>query len=100
MFIRQFHLLTELYKVTIPGFGFLHHVTSLIWTRGNYVKTQQTTCARFNIFLYSLSINHMYTKTDYTRTKYGQYKDDNSKTLTMPTYYITLDIQLEIGRSN
>jgi hypothetical protein len=32
----------------------------------------------------------MYTKTDYTRTKYGQYKDDNSKILTMPTYYITI----------
>jgi len=31
----------------------------------------------------------MYTKTDYTRTKYGQYKNDNSKILTMPTYYIT-----------
>ena len=33
----------------------------------------------------------MYTKTDYTRTKYGQYKDDNSKILTMPNYYITQD---------
>ena len=30
------------------------------------------------------------TREDYTRIKYGQYKDDNSKILTMPTYYITI----------
>ena len=34
----------------------------------------------------------MYTKTDYTRTKYGQYKDDNSKILTMLTYYVAQHI--------
>ena len=41
----------------------------------------------------------MYTKTDYTRTKYGQYKDDNSKTLTMPTYYIR-KLQDEVVKIN
>jgi hypothetical protein len=30
----------------------IYSCSSLIWTRGNYVKTQQTTCARFNILFY------------------------------------------------
>jgi len=78
MFIRQFHLLTELYKVTIPGFGFLHHVTSLIWTRGNYVKTQQTTCARFNIF-YIISASTICTQRRITQEQ----NTDNIRTIAL-----------------